>query len=431
MESHEFETVLDQINTDSLGSRFITAWYQNAPALLALAELWFRLIAFSLAPLSICFMIMRNRFSLKSKGKGDSHISRRSEVIQLLLTTMGTFSSAIVLVDSLYVLTYGRGYGFFLLIVAVSLSIQGSLRMRFYRRWVLFIQSFIGVWTVYLVIHSHPVRRNQFDHPGLDIPTIKEGLYYSNNNPLIANIVRYWPVRSRTYNAYYGATPYLPTGDSLTGIPFLMNRSPTPLYERRWVLNTHDLEAIAIDIAFPAEGVHSTTNPIYLILHGLNGGSHEEYVKDFVSRSIQEGSTCIVMIARGLMDTPVRGWNVFHGARTTDIEAVAQTIRKAVDVDQILVGVGFSMGAIVLSNYVAKSGFKCQLDAAMAVSGGLDMRENLNFQRSMRLWQPLLAQGLREDFIVNKFNHLFRQRLTQEQHLNLMRASSITVSVTN
>ena len=87
------------------------------------------------------------------------------------------------------------------------------------------------------------------------------------------------------------------------------------------------------------------------------------------------------------------------------------------------------MGAIILSNYVARSGTACQLDAAVAVavSGGLDMREQLNFQRSKRLWQPMLAKGLRDDFIVTKFDVRFRQRLTVEQHLELMRASSVSV----
>ena len=52
------------------------------------------------------------------------------------------------------------------------------------------------------------------------------------------------------------------------------------------------------------------------------------------------------------------------------------------------------MGAIVISNYVARSGKHCQIDAAIAISGGLDMRENLRFKRSIRLWQPMLAQGI-------------------------------------
>ncbi len=75
---------------------------------------------------------------------------------------------------------------------------------------------------------------------------------------------------------------------------------------------------------------------------------------------------------------------------------------------------------------MARSGSNCQLDAAVAVSGGLDMRENLSFQRSKRLWQPMLAQTLVEDFIKKKFDGRVRQRLTKEQHLFLMRATSVT-----
>ena len=60
------------------------------------------------------------------------------------------------------------------------------------------------------------------------------------------------------------------------------------------------------------------------------------------------------------------------------------------------------MGAIILSNYVARSGKHCSLDAAISVSGGLDMRHQLNFRRSMRLWQPMLTFGLRDDILTGK-----------------------------
>ena len=48
---------------------------------------------------------------------------------------------------------------------------------------------------------------------------------------------------------------------------------------------------------------------------------------------------------------------------------------------------------IVEGCHVARSGERCQLDAAMSIAGGLDMREMLRSKRSMRLWQPMLAQG--------------------------------------
>lgn len=101
---------------------------------------------------------------------------------------------------------------------------------------------------------------------------------------------------------------------------------------------------------------HDMTKPVYLILHGLNGGSHEEYVKDFVQRRRSEGSTIVVMIARGMMDTDMVGWNAFHGARTGDVDVTARALRKGLSSlakvvgnddgrrRQVLAGVGYSMG---------------------------------------------------------------------------------------
>lgn len=217
--------------------------------------------------------------------------------------------------------------------------------------------------------------------PGIDLPTIKEGLYHSSSNPLITSIISHWPESSRTYTVANGATSYLVNGDQRTGIPFLVNKVEEQEYVRVWTRNKFDGEYLALDIAFPysdsvkEEGqhnnmddnngggggerqhhfVHDYTKPVYLVLHGLNGGSHEEYVKDLVKRRRSEGSTVIVLIARGMMDTQLVGWNAFHGARTGDIDAAARAIRRGLmalaeahhrrpDQRQILAGVGYSMG---------------------------------------------------------------------------------------
>ena len=240
------------------------------------------------------------------------------------------------------------------------------------------------------------------DHPGLDVPppTVKAGTYYNANNPFISSIIENWPETYRVYTPETGATPYFLTGDVKTGIPFLINSSPEVAYRRVWAHNPEDGEYVALDVAFPDDNAHHVDRPVYMILHGLNGGSSEEYVREFVWRRTQENSTCIVMVARGLMDTPVMQWNVFHGARISDVHPASGYIRKALGKDQLLAGVGYSMGAIVLSNYVARSGKDCHLDAAMAISGGLDMREQINFYRSQRLWQPMLAKELRDTFIL-------------------------------
>jgi predicted alpha/beta-fold hydrolase len=244
------------------------------------------------------------------------------------------------------------------------------------------------------------------------------------SNPYISNIVRHWPEQYRTYSFKGGATPWMPTGDSRTGLPFLLNKVESPLWTRVW-LPVDDGEMVALDIAFPEKG-HDTTKPVYLILHGLNGGSQEEYVQDFTWRRISEGSTVVVMVARGLMDLPVRGFGTFHGARWQDPHAAAQALRKALADGQVLGGVGYSMGAIILNNMVAQAGPDCALDAAVTISGGLDLRYQIDNARAQRLWQPILTEELRNTFVVGKWGERVRHRLTKDEMKKMMRATHIT-----
>ena len=403
-------------------SKALTKWCQIAPALLAMSELWLRLFAFILAPSIALYFIAKE---LKN-GYTTTKWNLRDERKQAILLIFGLASSLVLLTDTMYVQAYdGIQYGGRLFLLMIILTILQCNRFVIYRMRVLGSMIVIVALASYLILHSEKNGMGTYDNPGIDIPTIKPGFYYSQN-PLMVTVAEIFPAHTRTYDVTNGATPYLPTGDSLTGIPFLVNTSKELTYHRVWVQNNVDKEAVALDIKFPSDGVHSFEKPIFLILHGLNGGSHEDFVQDFVARRTTEGHTCIVMIARGLMDTPVIGWNVFHGARIIDIDTAAKAISAAKGHDQLLAGVGYSMGAIVLSNYVARSGKDCHLDAAMAISGGLDMREMLNFKRSMRLWQPMLAQTLRDDFIVKKFDNRFRYRLTNEEHLKLMRSTSVS-----
>jgi predicted alpha/beta-fold hydrolase len=129
--------------------------------------------------------------------------------------------------------------------------------------------------------------------------------------------------------------------------------------------------------------------------------------------------------------------NVFHGARVSDIARTAKLLKGALaktsgavepsKPQPPLIGVGYSMGAIILANYVARSGSDCSLDAAVSVSGGLDMREQFHFHRSMRLWQPMLAQDLRQT-VMRGTRQKYETRLTEEHFLDLVRSVHITVS---
>ena len=84
------------------------------------------------------------------------------------------------------------------------------------------------------------------------------------------------------------------------------------------------------------------------------------------------------------------------------------------------------MGAIVLSNLVSRTGTDCVLDSAIAISGGLDLRRQIDFFRAQRLWQPMLTAQLRDAFVLGKWGGRVKYRLSKEEMIRLMRATHIT-----
>ena len=106
-------------------------------------------------------------------------------------------------------------------------------------------------------------------------------------------------------------------------------------------------------------------------------------------------------------------WDIFHGARTTDAHAAALALRRVLGPEQVLVGAGYSMGAIVLNNYVASYGADCALDGAITMSGGLDMRYQEEFFRAQRLWQPMLAEEMRDTFMLGKWGFRLQAQLSK------------------
>ena len=204
--------------------------------------------------------------------------------------------------DTLYLHDFGPDYGSSLFMLSSMLSLrvwkQHQLRMTWGNLAILLIlaasplfwdpvqqqPAFIG--------HAHsPVEAN-FD----------EGLYYNTQNQLVRRIASLWEPSTRQYSPANGATRWMATGDVRTGLPFFLNKVDyNPAWTRVWLTTTtHDKEVLALDIAFPKTG-HDFTKPVYMVLHGLNGGSNEGYVKDLTMRRNMQGSTVIVMVARGMM----------------------------------------------------------------------------------------------------------------------------------
>lgn len=278
---------------ESMLQTVVTGLTMVLPALLAMGELWVRLFAGALGPLGVLMMGMR-------EFQGNQEKDTASKKFQLMCA-LSVASSLVLMTDTFYVLDNGPYYGVAMFAASVILAVRGVFRHDLNRLGI-----FVAVMVMlgsHLVVDFETRSLNFGDK--VDEVRIDEGVYFDSSNSFVSSIVQNWPEKYRTYSKANGATSWMPSGDSRTGLPFLANHLPVPEWHRLF-LETEDSEYVALDVSFPETGFDSS-KPIYMVLHGLNGGSAEEYIRDLTFRRTAEGATIIVMVARGLMDLPIRG----------------------------------------------------------------------------------------------------------------------------
>ena len=126
--------------------------------------------------------------------------------------------SAFVMTDAMYVYEFSRAtlVALHLLVIFISMKRFGSK---------------VAVCT------ALPISALAFyvmGHQDLNLPPFKPGLYYNEDNAFISEVVREWPVEKRTYDDGRG-TPWTVTGDTRTGVPFLLNPILKQEFTRRLV----------------------------------------------------------------------------------------------------------------------------------------------------------------------------------------------------
>ena len=217
----EFILYEDQM---TLRGKMYTIWCQVSPALLAMGELWFRLFAVILAPLAIVYLLSSELMvhvgpSTSTSSKLSQRWTFKQERKQVVIIVIGLASSLVLLTDTMYVFSNnGRRYGATCFLSMIILAFKRSAGLRYHtKRFIYTLMLSITCLALYLIANSESKSSGIYDHPGIDIPSIQPGFYYAKSNILMNEIANIWPVHTRTYDKEHGATPYLPTGDSLTG----------------------------------------------------------------------------------------------------------------------------------------------------------------------------------------------------------------------
>ncbi|KAJ2157406.1 hypothetical protein GGF46_004530 [Coemansia sp. RSA 552] len=170
-------------------------------------------------------------------------------------------------------------------------------------------------------------------------------------------------------------------------------------YERE-LLTTDDGGTIGLDWTPPFAQMPEDSRPIVVLSHGLSGGSQEIYVQLTAKRLTSEpyNFRAVVVNYRGCAGVPLTTHVLYNGGLTSDYGFAVDHIRRRFP-DSGLVGVGFSLGANLVTKYAGEQGEACPLQGVVSVCNPYDLAassdaiEAPSF-RNKHLYAPAMLMGL-------------------------------------
>uniref|UniRef100_A0A7S3PFG1 Serine aminopeptidase S33 domain-containing protein n=1 Tax=Aplanochytrium stocchinoi TaxID=215587 RepID=A0A7S3PFG1_9STRA len=108
--------------------------------------------------------------------------------------------------------------------------------------------------------------------------------------------------------------------------------------------------------------------PIVFLHHGLCGSSRSHYVLSAVNYFLKtQKYRVVVMVARGCGEVPLTTSEGFNAARADDIRQALNLVFERHPTSHVF-GVGWSLGAGLMANYIGEEGNNCRLSGACVIS---------------------------------------------------------------
>jgi len=171
------------------------------------------------------------------------------------------------------------------------------------------------------------------------------------------------------------------------------------VYDRRF-LKIKDGGTLGIDLTPPAsDRVLPDETPIVVVLHGLTGGSQESYVRAILASAVTPieqgglGYRGVVVNFRGYAGVPLTSPQLYSSCHTDDLRQALVYLSHRYPQAPLL-GVGFSLGANVLTRYVAEEGKDCRLVSACVLACPWDTAANGDALHDHWLNRTIYAKGM-------------------------------------
>ncbi|KAI8094504.1 Alpha/Beta hydrolase protein [Thamnidium elegans] len=224
--------------------------------------------------------------------------------------------------------------------------------------------------------------------------------------------------------AHYTPTPYLRSGHLQTMYASIYDGSSTTndITYQRQLLEFENGGNASLDWAVPLTPLPEDT-PTLVILHGLTGGSHENYIRGLLQIIARPpiNYRAVVYNARGCGFTNVNTPQLFNASITDDFREALRHIQKQVGEKTPLIGIGFSLGSNILVKYLGEEKEKTPLIAGISVSNPFDLLSSGIFLDqgffTRNVYSYRMADNLKNIFLQNKDMMLTHGEIVLEEVL--------------
>ncbi|KAM0713922.1 hypothetical protein Q7P37_010884 [Cladosporium fusiforme] len=151
--------------------------------------------------------------------------------------------------------------------------------------------------------------------------------------------------------------------------------------------------------------------PLLICLHGLSGGSYETYLRHVLAPLVEESELgkkaggisggeweALVVNSRGCAGSKITNSMLYNARATWDVRQTVKWAREKWPRRKMF-GVGFSLGANILTTYLGEEGDQCPLSAALVISNPWKLEvASLALQRTwlgMNVYSKAMGKSMR------------------------------------
>ncbi|KAF9246540.1 AB-hydrolase YheT [Melanogaster broomeanus] len=197
---------------------------------------------------------------------------------------------------------------------------------------------------------------------------------------------------------------------------------------KRTFLRLKDGGTLGLDFT-PVDDAHMPPDtPIVVVLHGLTGGSHESYVRAILAptcRPVSEGGLgyrAVVINFRGCAGVPVTSPQLYSAGHTDDIRQAMFYISNRFP-EAPLLGLSFSLGANVMTRYIAEEGEQCRFESACVLGCPWNLTANCQKLSSTYIGHHLYSRGMGQNLVNVLKKHV--TSLSQDPDLDVAKAAAL------